>query len=125
MQAVEAERDISDNESDAAVDETQPPDPMDDRHKRKSDRERRTDLYNNSPALFDFVNRSSCLRRILMSWLEESMADPATQLPPPRPDECYNVCNKTLIRSVTFPWDVARDIRKPNVGTASGAFMSV
>jgi hypothetical protein len=78
IQAVETERDISNNESDAAVNETKPPDPMDDRHKRKSDREHWTDLYNNLPMLFDFVNRLSCLCRILMSWLEESMVDPAT-----------------------------------------------
>ena len=51
MQAVEAERDISDNESDVAVNETEPADLTDDRRKRKSDRERRTDLYNDSPAL--------------------------------------------------------------------------
>ncbi len=122
MQAVEAERDISDNESDVAVNETEPADPTDDRRKRKSDRERRTDLYNDSPALFDYVNRSSCLRRILMSWLEESMADPATQLPPPHADKCCNVCNKALTRSVTFPWNITRDSRRPQVGTASGAF---
>ncbi|OBT45055.1 hypothetical protein VE00_05106 [Pseudogymnoascus sp. WSF 3629] len=67
MQAAEAERNISDNELDIAVDETKLAGPTDDRRKRKSDRERRTDLYNDSPALFDFVNRSSCLRRILMS----------------------------------------------------------
>jgi hypothetical protein len=57
-----------------------------------------------------------------MSWLEESIADPATRLPPPPPEECCNACNKTLTRLVTFPWDVTRDIRKPNVGTVSGAF---
>ena len=122
MQAVEAGRDISDNELDVAVDETEPADPTDDRRKRKSDRERRTDLYDDSPALFDYVNRSSCLRRILMSWLEESMADPATQLPPPHANESCNVCNKALTRSVTFPWDITRDSRRPQVGTASGAF---
>ena len=36
IQAIEAERDISDNESDIAVDETELADPLDDRRKRKS-----------------------------------------------------------------------------------------
>lgn len=34
--------------------------------RRKTERERRTDLYNDSPALFNLVNRSTCLRRILI-----------------------------------------------------------
>src|SRR5258706_5541910 len=88
----------------------------------KPERERRTDLYNDSPALFNLVNRSACLRRILMDWLQENLSDPASTLPAPEPDECCNVCNPRLFRTVPFPWDIAASLRRRKDGTASGAF---
>jgi hypothetical protein len=69
--------------------------------RRKTERERRTDLYNNSPALFN--NRSTCLRRILMDWLQENLSDPASRLPTLEPDKCCNVCNPCLFQTVPFP----------------------
>ena len=90
--------------------------------RRKTEKERRTDLYNDSPALFNLVNRSTCLRRILMDWLQENLSDPASRLPAPEPDECCNVCNPRLFRTVPFPWDIAASLRRPKDGTASGAF---
>ncbi|KAH7109135.1 ATP-dependent DNA helicase [Dactylonectria macrodidyma] len=113
--------DIPDYESDVAVDVIDCDVPGEQR-RRKTDRERRTDLYNDCPALFNLVNRSSCLRRILMDWLQESLSDPASKLPAPGPDECCSVCNPSLTRTVPFPWEIAPGLRKPNDGTASGAF---
>lgn len=113
--------DIPDDESDVVVDVIDPDMPGEQR-KHKTDRARRTDLYNDCPALFNLVNRSTCLRRILMDWLQESLSDPASRLPAPGPDECCNVCNPSLTRTVPFPWEIARSLRKPNDGTASGAF---
>jgi hypothetical protein len=92
------------------------------KRKRKSEKERRTDLYNDSPALFNFVNRSACLRNILMDWMQEILADPSTKLPAPPPADCCNVCNPSLARMIPFPWDITSNIRKPQSGTASGAF---
>jgi hypothetical protein len=88
--------DIPDEESDVAVDEIDY-DMAEEPCRRKTERERRTDLYNDSPALFNFVNQSTCLRRILMDWLQENLSDPASRLPAPEPDECCNefVCDKT------------------------------
>ncbi|KAF1808517.1 ATP-dependent DNA helicase [Eremomyces bilateralis CBS 781.70] len=117
----EAESDVPDHEADVAVDAIDYGVPEDQR-KRKTQRERRTELYNDCPALYNFVNRSNCLRRILMDWLQESLSDPASKLPPPRPDECCNACNPGLTRTVPFPWDIAPSLRKPHAGTAPGAF---
>jgi hypothetical protein len=113
--------DIPDEESDVAVGEIDC-DMAEEPCRRKTERERRTDLYNDSPALFNLVNRSTCLRRILMDWLQENLSDPASRLPAPEPDECCNVCNPRLFRTVPFPWDIAASLRKPKDGTASGAF---
>ena len=88
----------------------------------KTEKERRTDLFNDCPALYHFVNRSACLRRILMGWLQESLSDPVSKLPAPGPDECCNVCNPGLVRMIPFPWDIASSLRKPQTGTASGTF---
>jgi Helicase conserved C-terminal domain len=113
--------DIPDEESDVAIDEIDC-DMAEEPCRRKTERERRTDLYSDSPALFNFVNRSTCLRRILMDWLQENLSDPASRLPAPEPDECCNVCNPRLFRTVPFPWDIAASLRRPKDGTASGAF---
>jgi helicase-like protein/RAD3-like DEAD/DEAH box helicase len=113
--------DIPDEESDVAVGEIDC-DMAEEPCRRKTERERRTDLYNDSPALFNLVNRSACLRRILMDWLQENLSDPASRLPAPEPDECCNVCNPRLYRTVPFPWDIAASLRRPKDGTASGAF---
>ncbi|KAH7119347.1 ATP-dependent DNA helicase [Dactylonectria macrodidyma] len=115
------EGDIPDDESDVAVDVIDYDVPEEQR-RRKTDRERRTDLYSDSPALFNLVNRSACLRRILMDWLQESLSDPASKSPAPEPDECCNVCNPSLTRTMPFPWDIAPSLRRPQAGTASGAF---
>jgi hypothetical protein len=71
--------------------------------RRKTEREHRTDLYNNSPALFNLVNRSTCLHRILMDWLQENLSDPASRLPALELDKCCNVCNPRLFQMVPFP----------------------
>ncbi|KAF1809282.1 ATP-dependent DNA helicase [Eremomyces bilateralis CBS 781.70] len=113
--------DIPDDESDVAVDAIKYDIPGG-QHRRKTGRERRTDLYNDCPALFNLVNRSACLRRILMDWLQESLSDPASRLPAPQPHECCNVCNPDLTRAVPFPWDTTASLRKPQAGTASRAF---
>jgi superfamily II DNA helicase RecQ len=113
--------DISDNESDIAVGDIDGDMPEEQR-RRRTEKERRTDLYNDSPALYNLVNRSTCLRRILMDWVQESLSDPASRLPAPEPDECCNVCNPGLFRTVPFPWDITSSLRKPQAGTASGAF---
>ncbi|KAH6691783.1 ATP-dependent DNA helicase [Leptodontidium sp. MPI-SDFR-AT-0119] len=113
--------DIPDNESDVATGDINCDVPEEQR-RRKTERERRTDLYNDSPALYNLVNRSTCLRQILMGWVQESLSDPASRLPAPEPDECCNVCNPRLFRTVPFPWDIAPSLRKPQAGTASGAF---
>ena len=113
--------DIPDNESDVAVGDMAGDVPEVQR-RRKTEKERRTDLYNDSPALYDLVNRSTCLRRILMDWVQESLSDPASRLPAPEPDECCNVCNPGLFRAVPFPWEIAPSLRKPQAGTASGVF---
>jgi superfamily II DNA helicase RecQ len=115
------EGNIPDNESDVAVGDIDGVVPEEQR-RRKTEKERRTDLYNDSPALYNLVNRSTCLRRILMDWVQESLSDPASRLPAPEPDECCNVCNPRLFRTVPFPWDIATSLRKPQAGTASGAF---
>ncbi|KAF1813568.1 hypothetical protein P152DRAFT_448860, partial [Eremomyces bilateralis CBS 781.70] len=113
--------DILDDESDIAVDAIKYDIPGE-QHRRKTERERRTDLHDDCPALFNLVNRSACLRRILMDWLQESLSDPASRLPAPEPQECCNVCNPDLARAVPFPWDTTTGLRKPQTGTASGAF---
>ncbi|PVH68290.1 ATP-dependent DNA helicase [Cadophora sp. DSE1049] len=113
--------DIPDNESDVAVGDIDGVVPEEQR-RRKTEKERRTDLYHDSPALYNLVNRSTCLRRILMDWVQESLSDPASRLPAPEPDECCNVCNPSLFRTVPFPWDIAPSLRKPQAGTALGAF---
>lgn len=113
--------DIPDNESDVAVGDMDG-DVPEVQCRRKTEKERRTDLYNDSPALYNLVNRSTCLRRILMDWVQESLSDPASRLPAPEPEECCNVCNPGLFRAVPFPWDIAPSLRKPQAGTASGAF---
>jgi hypothetical protein len=110
-----------DDESDVAVGDIDGDVPEEQR-RRKTEKERRTDLYNDSPALYNLVNRSTCLRRILMDWLQEHLSDPASRLPAPEPDECCNVCNPRLYRTVPFPWDIAANLRRPKDGTASGAF---
>jgi hypothetical protein len=110
-----------DNESDVATGDIDC-DVRDEQRKRKTERERRTDLYNDSPALYNLVNRSTCLRRILMDWVQESLSDPESRLPAPDPDECCNVCNPRLFRTVPFPWDAEPSLRKPQAGTASGTF---
>jgi hypothetical protein len=79
-------------------------------------------LYNNSPALFNLVNRVTCLRMILMDWMQETMADPTTKLPAPAPDKCCNVCNPSLMPIIPFPWETASNLRKPHSGTAFAAF---
>jgi hypothetical protein len=113
--------DIPDEESDVAFGEIDC-DMAEEPCRRKTERERRTDLYNDSPALFNLVNRSTCIRRILMDWLQENLSDPASRLPAPEPEECCNVCNPRLFRTVPFPWDSAASLRRPQDGTASGAF---
>jgi superfamily II DNA helicase RecQ len=113
--------DCPDDESDVAVDDIDCDVPEQQR-RRKTERERRTDLYNDSPALFNLVNRMTCLRRILMDWLQENLSDPTSRLPAPGPDECCNVCNPRLFRTVSFPWDITTSLRRPKDGTASGAF---
>lgn len=95
---------------------------QEEQRRRKTEKERRTDLYNESPALYNLVNRSTCLRQILMDWVQESLSDPASRLLTPEPDECCNVWNSRLFRTVAFPWDIAPSLRKPQAGTASGAF---
>ncbi|KAH6985215.1 P-loop containing nucleoside triphosphate hydrolase protein [Ilyonectria destructans] len=115
------EGDIPDDESDVAVNVIDY-DVPEEQPRRKTDRERRTELYSDSPALFNLVNRSTCLRRVLMDWLQESLSDPASKSPAPEPDECCNVCNPTLTRTMPFPWDIAPSLRRPQAGTASGAF---
>ncbi|PVH67310.1 hypothetical protein DL98DRAFT_600681 [Cadophora sp. DSE1049] len=60
--------DIPDNESDVATGDIDCDVPEEQR-RRKIERERRTDLYNDSPALYNLVNRSTCLRQILMGWV--------------------------------------------------------
>ena len=113
--------DIPDNESDVAAGDIDC-DVRDEQRRRKTEKERRTDLYNDSPALYSLVNRSTCLRRILMDWVQESLSDPESRIPAPDPDECCNVCNPRLFRTVPFPWEVEPSLRKPQAGTASGAF---
>ncbi|KAH6666996.1 ATP-dependent DNA helicase [Halenospora varia] len=113
--------DIPDNESDVAACDIDC-DVRDEQRRRKTEKERRTDLYSDSPALYNLVNRSTCLRRILMDWVQESLSDPASRLPAPEPDECCNVCNPRLFRTVPFPWDITSSLRKPQTGTASGVF---
>jgi superfamily II DNA helicase RecQ len=113
--------DVPDDESDVAIGDIDGNVPEEQR-RRKTEKERRTDLYNDSPALYNLVNRSTCLRRILMDWLQENLSDPASKLPAPEPDECCNVCNPSLYRIVPFPWDIAPIARKPAAGTPSGAF---
>ncbi|EFY94592.1 DEAD/DEAH box helicase [Metarhizium robertsii] len=115
----EVDGDVPDDEFDVVVDVIDVPE---EQRGRETERERRTDLYNDCPALYNFVNRSACLRRILMDWLQEGLSDPTSRLPPPGLDECCNVCNPTLMRRVPFPWDIARSLRKPHAGTASVAF---
>ncbi|PVH69827.1 hypothetical protein DL98DRAFT_541306 [Cadophora sp. DSE1049] len=81
--------DIPDEESDVAIGEVDcgiAEEPC----RRKTESERRTDLYNDFPALFNLVNRSTYLRRILMDWLQENLSDPASRLPALEPDECCN-----------------------------------
>ena len=91
--------------------------------KRKTLKERRTDLYQSCPALFDFVNRCRCLRKILMDWLQEYLSDPASRSPRPEMDDCCNVCNPNLTRTIPFPWDdITPNLRKPRAGTASCEF---
>ncbi|KAH7308925.1 ATP-dependent DNA helicase [Stachybotrys elegans] len=114
--------DIPDDESDVAADAIEYDAPGEQR-RRKTERERRADLYNDCPALFNLVNRSACLRRILMDWLQENLSDPASRLPAPGPHECCNVCNPDLTRTVPFPWDTAASLRTPQTGTASRAFL--
>ncbi|KAH8586980.1 ATP-dependent DNA helicase [Bisporella sp. PMI_857] len=118
---VEVDSDVPDNESDVALGDIDGVVPEEQR-RRKTEKERRTDLCHDSPALYNLVNRSTCLRRILMDWVQESLSDPASRLPAPEPDECCNVCNPSLFRTVPFPWDIAPSLRKPQAGTALGAF---
>jgi hypothetical protein len=56
---------ILDDESDIAIVDIDGNLPEEHR-RRKIEKERRTDLHNDSPALYNLVNRSTCLRRILM-----------------------------------------------------------
>ena len=114
--------DLPDDESDVAVGDIDGDVPEEQRRRGKTERERRTDLYNDSPALFNLVNRLTCLRRILLDWLQENLSDPTSRLPAPGPDECCNVCNPRLSRMVSFPWDITTSLRRPKDGTASGAF---
>ena len=86
----------ADAESDVAVGDIGG-DVVGEKRSRKTERERRTDLYNSSPALFNLVNRVTCLRTILMDWMQESMADPTTKLPAPAPEKCCNVCNPSFV----------------------------
>jgi hypothetical protein len=62
------------------------------------------------------------LRQILIDWLQENLSDPTTRLAAPDPEECCNVCNPCIFRTVSFPWDIVPSLRKPQTGTASGAF---
>ncbi|KAH7112789.1 ATP-dependent DNA helicase [Dactylonectria estremocensis] len=117
-----ADSDIPDDESEVAADVIEYDAPGEQR-RRKTERERRADLYNDCPALFNLANRSACLRRILMDWLQESLSDPASRLPAPGTHECCNVCNPDLTRTVHFPWDTAASLRTPQTGTASRAFL--
>ena len=57
--------DLPDNESDVAAGDMGC-DVRDEQRRHKTEKERRTDLYHDSPALYNLANRSTCLRRNLM-----------------------------------------------------------
>ena len=57
-----------------------------------------------------------------MDWLQENLFGLTSRLPAPEPDECCNVCNPSLTRTVPSPWEITSGLRKPQAGTASGAF---
>jgi hypothetical protein len=73
-----------------------------------------------------YVRDQSC-RGALLAYKEDSISNTVNvkaeliqdQLPP---DECCNVCNPRLFQTVPFPWDITPSLRKPQAGTASGAF---
>ena len=95
---------------------------LEEQRRRKTEKERRTDMYNDSPALYHLVNRSTCLRQTLMDWVQESLSDPTTRLPAPELSECCSVCNPGLLRTVPFPWDITPSVGKPQAGLAAGVF---
>lgn len=76
--------DIPDNESDVVVGDIDHKMPEEQR-RCKTEKEHRTDLYDDSPAPYNLVNRSTCLR-ILMDWVQENLSDPAFRLEAPEPE---------------------------------------